>query len=166
MGKKKNREAATLIARNEFAVSEAKDHLNAQIVAIRETRNKMFVILGTFIAIIGGVSTDFYSGNYSSTMSFNLYISVLFAVIVVVICYKSINPKSLRFNGIIPEKLNTVVNCPQKDYYEALLETYNKSISKNGEVLENLSTSYKHMFNCIIIHLLVLTLFNVFQIFT
>lgn len=133
-------------------LSEAKDYLMHIDMSIKETRNKVFYLIGFVFALLGYLSTDLIDKIYLSPLTVLFYITASFLMIILYVARHSMFPKGYRLNGIIPESFDKIDNGELSDN---IIYTYQCSIDNNLVILKDISNGYKSAFKALFIYLLV-----------
>jgi hypothetical protein len=152
--------------RDEFfqlKLNESKDILVHINDSIRETRNRLYFLIGLILAIFSYLIDDVLNNDFTSLKSVILYSIFILMIYVIFQSRFALKPLKLRFNGIEPKTFKLVENDKSKEVLEKILNTYQISIDVNGSHLAKISKAFNKSFNSLVIWFFITCLCIVFS---
>jgi hypothetical protein len=125
-----------------LVLQEAKDQLSEINTGIRETRNKIFYMIGFIISASSYLSTSILKAEFNSLSFYVFIITFIVFIYTLIVLNKSVKPTELRLNGIEPNNLSEYTEL-NDSAQQSILHSYQKSITMNKVKLNGLTTSYK-----------------------
>lgn len=147
----------------QLKLNESKDILVHINDSIRETRNRLYFLIGLILAIFSYLIDDVLNDNFTSVKSIILYSIIVLMTYVIYQSRFALKPLKLRFNGIEPKTFKLVEDDKSKEVLEKILNTYQISIDVNGYHLIKISTAFNKSFNSLVVWFFITCLCVIFS---